>query len=50
MFMKTTVCPNPKMEKEKVCKGVREDGVLKNACAACDAYKAYVKQLLPSGN
>jgi len=49
MFKKTTVCPNPTMENKGTCKGVREGGILRNACAACAAYKKYVNQTIPSG-
>lgn len=47
MFKSTTTCPiNKNTKKEFSCKGVRENGTLKNACAACDAYKKYVSETI----
>ena len=48
MFKKTTICPNPMNANNQTCKGFRVNGTLKNACAACDAYKAYVKESVPN--
>lgn len=45
-FKNMTPCPLGKEKKETTyCKGCRENGVLKNTCAAtCPAYKKYVKE------
>lgn len=50
MFKKTTICPNPENQKCNTCKGVRVNGALKNACAACALYKKYVAETVPSRN
>lgn len=46
MFATTIVCPKGS-QKDTICKGFRKDGILKNDCAICTAYKNYVKQEYP---
>lgn len=48
MFKKSAACPDTKkkVSRPSECNGVRIDGALKNACASCNAYKAYVQKTI----
>lgn len=47
MFKITTNCPTPAKKEKDICKGTRINGILKNDCAICAAYKKYVKLTFP---
>lgn len=47
MFSIKTTCPTPANKGKDICKGTRINGMLKNDCAICAAYKKYVKLTVP---